>query len=102
MSCHASRLYYERGIEPMGEIYGPHTAEVIEVVEFLRSGRLLRPQREPQTDPSDPSDPSIHTIHTLDGVAQYREPPPDLGEDEEPPFVWLDILKLEEPAYYSE
>jgi hypothetical protein len=65
-----------------GLSYGPHTAEALEVVDLVESGRILR-------DPHPPEDPDIKVIHDLEeGEAQeeFNNNADDVG------WIWRDIL----------
>ena len=46
--------------------YGPHTADVLDFVDFIKSGRLLR-------DPRPPRDPGLKIIRDLGEADRYRE-----------------------------
>lgn len=63
--------------------YGPHTADVLDLVDFIESGRLLR-------DPRPPSDPGLKIIRDLSELDRYREVQEDTPDDW---WIWKDILE---------
>jgi hypothetical protein len=64
--------------------YGPHTADVQDLVDFIHSGQLLR-------NPRPPRDADLKIIRDLSKAQAYREPAEDAPDDADL-WDWQDIV----------